>query len=239
MREMDFRRRYGVSVGDEELQELRRRMKINLLGAGNGRAEQLALNVGRMPYPLSLLYLEVLLPALQALTTEFEQGKRPFRQTQAAWEVTFAMAPYLYQRRAARFRLSGPPVVIGCVEGNQHVFAVRVIADLLQEAHYPAITPTPLNDRQALLDTVAAASPACVCLSISLTDQYSALLATARALRAGGFTGKIAAGGKPCDNAQLTGWSEAGIDWIGVDVMELIAWLNRHIGQLGFEQRAA
>jgi len=239
VREMDFRRRYGVSVSDEELQELRRRTKINLLGAGRGRAEQLAVNLARMPYPLSLLYLEVLLPALDALTTEEEQGKRPFRQLQAAWEVTFAMAPFLYQRRSARFRFTGPPIVIGGVEGNQHLFAPNLVADLLREAHYPVTILNPINDQRALLDTLAVVAPVCVGLSISLSEQYDNLLETVRLLRAEGYRGLIAAGGNPFAGQQPDGWREAGIAWLGSDIMEFITWLNRQREQSGSTARAA
>ncbi|MHB0939048.1 MAG: cobalamin B12-binding domain-containing protein [Armatimonadota bacterium] len=229
MAEETFERRYGVTMGSDEYETLRGRMKAALLSRDNADAAALAEELAGKPYPLAFIYLEVLAPALDQTTDEWYHKERPFEDVSTAWDQLYVMLPVL-RRRLRTVNAVKPPLVVACVEGNEHELGARLLADLLREAGYPIMFAPAGTGRDVIIDEVMARNPACVALSVSLPDQYDELFATGKALREKGYTGKIAAGGVALEIKRIPNYRPHGIDWAGADPLEFIAWLDREVG---------
>lgn len=223
-----FGPRYGVMINIEEYHKLREEMKTILLDRSQYATTTLAEKMLRERYPLSFLYLEVVTPELLAITEEWYAGKRPFTDVSGAWEQLEILLPIL-RRRLAEMTPSKPVVLIANVEGNEHVLGAGFLADMLTEARYPVnILPAPTR-RTDILDAAVERNPACIALSISVPDQIEELQDTVQALRDQGYSGNIAAGGSGLPVEQTPHWDTRGIDWIGTDPLEFIAWLDREV----------
>ncbi|MHB9132918.1 MAG: hypothetical protein ACYDBB_17770 [Armatimonadota bacterium] len=239
MRKDDLQGRYGVTISREELGALCERVKTTLLSHRRTKAGELAAMLADEPYPLSLLFLEVIAPVLNEITDEWHRGQRPFAEIASAWSLAEFLLPILSERRLADVPLDKPPVLVTNVEGNYHAFGTRMLADLLWEAHYPATFLAPPAMRAEIVQHCLTKHPACVALAVSLTSQFDELLATADTLRRDGYNAFIAAGGSALAQHQPDDWRNHGIDWLGADPLAFIGWLDQQIGTMGAEREAA
>jgi len=228
MAEETFERRYGVTLGTDEYNALRERVKVALVSHDSTEASSLAEELAQQPYPLAFIYLELLAPALGEATDEWYHKQRPFTDVGTAWDQLYVMLPVL-RNRLRSMTANKPPVLVAGVEGNEHELGARLLADLLREAGYPIMFAPAGTERAVLLDEVMARNPACVALSVSLPDQYDELFATAKALRDKGYSGKIVAGGVALETKRIPNYRPHGIDWAGADPLEFIAWLDREV----------
>jgi methanogenic corrinoid protein MtbC1 len=228
MEEGVFERRYGINIGTGEYDALRGRMKATLLKKDDSASAELAEELARGSYPLAFLYLEVLTPALRDITDEWHDKNRPFTDVDTAWDQFYVMLPIL-RRRLMTAQAGKPPIFVACVEGNEHELGARILADLLREAGYQLMYASAPTERRMLLDEVNKRNPACVVLSVSMPNQLDELYATVAGLRDKGYAGRIAAGGYAFE-AHPAGWEQRGIDWIGADPLEFIAWLDHEVG---------
>jgi len=228
MAEETFERRYGVALGTDEYNDLRNRVKDALLSKDSAQASKLAKELAQRSWPLAFIYLELLTPALDQTTDEWYHKQRPFADVSTAWDQLYVMLPVL-RDRLRTINAAKPPVLVACVEGNEHELGARLLADLLREAGYPIMFAPGSTERGVLLDEVMARNPACVALSVSLPTQYDELFATAEALRDKGYNGKIAAGGVALETKRIPNYRPHGIDWAGADPLEFIAWLDREV----------
>ena len=230
MAEETFERRYGVTLGTDQYNDLRNRVKTTLLSKDSAQAKKLAEELERSSYPLAFIYLELLTPALDQTTDEWYHKQRPFADVSTAWDQLYVMLPVL-RDRLRTVKAQKPPVLVACVEGNEHELGARLLADLLRDAGYPIMFAPAGTERGVLVDEILSRNPACAALSVSLPAQYEELFATADALRDKGFAGKIAAGGVALEIKRIPNYRPHGIDWAGADPLEFIAWLDREVGE--------
>jgi len=227
MEEEVYTRRYGVNIAVDDYNALRKRVKNTLLEKNEAASKRLAEELVGEPYPLSFLYLELLTPALNGVTDEWHDKQRPFADVDTAWDQFYVMLPIL-RRRLVTAKAGKPPVFVACVQGNEHELGTRLLADLLRESGYQIIFARAGTERGEIVNEVIARKPACVSLSVSMSDQLNELFATVALLRDNGYDGRIAAGGYAFE-VRPAGWEQRGLDWIGLDPLEFIAWLDREV----------
>ena len=233
-----FQERYGVTISRAACDLLWERVETVLLSRSKMEARQLATQLAKEPYPLSFLYLEVMIPVLFKIHEEWNNRQRPFSDVTFAWSLAEWLRPLLSLRRLTGVRLDKPPVLVSVVDGNAHALGAQLLTDLLMEAHYPATNLAPPVTRATILKQSLALHPVCILLSVSMPEHLPELLATADALRRRGYAGRIAAGGSALPPRIPVDWPAHGIDWAAGDPLAFMAWLDEQL-TAGEERRAA
>lgn len=224
-----FQQRYGVAITPEEYRQLRDTVSEVLLGTDRTRALDYAQTLADLPYPLAFIYLELLGPVLYGLGHGWAICELSSTRIHIASALANSMMAMLYHRRISGISFYKPVVLVSCVVTNLHSIGSRMVADLLEEAHYKVIYLEPPVEKQSLLAFILEQQPAVAAFSVSMAEQMSELAMIGSTLRQRGYAGLIAAGGYVFANKHEQTARPEGVDIIESDPLAFIKWLDQHI----------
>jgi methanogenic corrinoid protein MtbC1 len=163
----------------------RRREAIAMLVAALERGE-----------PLASLYERVLLPVGAEVGTMWHLGEISVPEEHAATEATrSAMAVLSHAAPRAGARHEGV-VLVGAVEGDRHDIGVRAVADLAEQAGWPAVSlggDVPVRDIVSACESFGAGT---LILSAMMSGHLPALAGSIRAVRGAGLSPRVIVGGR-------------------------------------------
>ena len=126
--------------------------------------------------PVSLLYLDVIHPAMVEIGDLWERSLLSVAQEQLATQITQLAMIEL----AARFDVHPAPgerrlAVVGSSPGEQHAIGVRMVADFLESQGWSTLLPGAHADADEIVSLAAERRPDMVAISTSLSGNLLAV----------------------------------------------------------------
>lgn len=214
-----------IPLDAETAAQWRRRIRRAWLHGDRLTATALAMEIADSPYSLATIHAQLLTPVLYQFGAQWQRERVTTAQIHVLVALAHAMLVLLYQRRVSRIDRELPLIMACPVPKNLHDLGIRMLADQLEEAHYPTVYLAPPTERTSLVNLIFTHRPACVAFSVTMPEQCTELDALAAELRERHYTGRIAAGGLVWLNTPGHSVTPH-IDWMGYDVREFMRWLQ-------------
>jgi len=191
--------------------------------------------ITRLPVPevaASDVRAEVIRPAQETIGRLWQTNEISIAQEHVATAISHLALASIYEREAPR-PPNGKLVAVACVDGEQHEFPARLVADELESAGFDVRflgASVPLDH---LLSFIERSRPDLVVLSATLALHADSVRATVRGIRAQAGPGlPIAVGGQVC--RWVTGLaSELDVELSGCDAAALVTEASALLGISG------
>ncbi|MEJ7838225.1 MAG: cobalamin-dependent protein, partial [Thermomicrobiales bacterium] len=158
-------------------------LQLATSGDANG-ARSSIIEASKAGLPLSHLFGELLIPALQEVGHRWEKGDLMVAQEKEITEITRELISALTLGDGTVIK-SGPPLVAACVEGEQHDLGIRMICGLLRAAGFTVRFLGADVAAEYVLQAVQLHRPVGVLLSAKLDARSKAVQRTIELLKSG------------------------------------------------------
>lgn len=159
-------------------------------------ARRTILDANEMGLPLSVLFADVLRPALRELGNRWERGDVSVAQEKEVSEVARDLIAELTLRHSGNGMDTGHGIVAACVVGEQHELGLRMLGGLLRARHVAVHYLGASVDPDFLVDAVRLRRPRIVLLSATLDENLPSIRKAHQALRDAGLATRVVAGGQ-------------------------------------------
>jgi methanogenic corrinoid protein MtbC1 len=176
-------------------QSLSERFGLALIEGDVSGAERIAREAFDEELPYALIHDGVIAPALQRIGVLWERGEISVAHEHLATQISLSVLALLRELfRVARSR-SEHRVMLAAVQGEHHIVALQMAADLLDDAGYDAVMLGPDVPTIVLEGIVREHAPRIVAFTVTMSPVLGELPRAVRAVEAGDPTAEIIVGG--------------------------------------------
>jgi methanogenic corrinoid protein MtbC1 len=174
-------------------------------------------------HALEAIYVDVLAASQHEVGALWQRAEISVAQEHYCTAVSQSIMAGLNTRLFGPPR-AGPSLLAACVEGNQHEFGLRMLADVFEMRGWNTVYLGASLPCEQLVEAAAAAAPDVVALSASMELQLPGLERLVQALRANASTRRtpILVGGHAFDHDSEL-WRRTGADGHARDALRAVA----------------
>jgi MerR family transcriptional regulator, light-induced transcriptional regulator len=205
---------------------LSERFGLALLEGDAVAAERVVRDAFEDEMPYALIHDAIVAPALHRIGKLWERGEIGVAHEHLATELSLRVLALLRELFGVERRRAEHRVMLAAVEGEHHIVALQMAADLLEDAGYETVMLGPDVPVAALADIVAEHRPAIVAFTLTMSSAALRLPTTVEAIESVSPATAIIVGGR---GAQPRLPSPAGLAFSStvVEVVELADALVR------------
>jgi methanogenic corrinoid protein MtbC1 len=174
---------------------LSERYGLALLAGDPTAAEMIVREAYDEELPYGLIHTSIVAPAMQRIGVMWERGEISVAHEHVATQISLRVLALLRELFRVAHNRSDQRAMMAAVEGEQHIVALQMAADLLEDAGYEVLMLGPDVPVDALEEMVVETAPTLVGLTVTMSAAAGNLSRAVEAATAGDPTAGVIVGG--------------------------------------------